>query len=783
MKGTLFSADFVKDASANLRLLEINTDTAFLNTELNSLDLTDFINVLSTNSITELVLVYKPTIHHGVIAKIESIIGTDASFITTVTKQEEDRNAIYPEAVTDADNKFILRLAYDEAALLDSTYAKNRLNIMNLFTLASGDGTNTYTVEYYHSSSNGVYNTITPTFNPAGLPDATIKDVDEIFNPIDFFKIGSEVEGETDQARWDAFIAANKADDKVIEKFSYHSSATVNNKLTSIRVFGIVYGSTLSWLPILSYKIPAILDHPTTALPEVSNTSYTNKLNDEHFYEFATNFIKETNRGILGTQKLELADGTFSRFDNTPVGTSVKSYFISGSPTLESDEAILVWGISGSTFPVGSYLTSSNVTYVDTVNLKYGAVIELDVNGDLLYVGPGKDFLVYNSASNVMSYKTAINLNPDTDYFTNKDGELVDIDAVNFFVSTDTDLTLVELDVEDTDTVIISGSTAINSIVAHNAPCFVEGTLVTLAGGSKKAIEEVKVGDLVLTYNLQTEQTEAQTVEATTAKKVSSTVQYGFEDGTYIEATNDHPLYSPKYGWVSNDIEYTKEKYSMNATQIASGFEILKSDGTTNVLLSINKVEETKTVYNLRHVNKNHNFFVWDFLASNRQLPTCFIQGTKITLSNDDEKNIEDIVIGDKVASFVDGKLVEAEVVGTDHRHTVESHAAACKELGDEIGVYTLNKSGLLFTPEHPFLTPEGYKSLVPDSNQEPYKSEQASLTLKVGDLVKNIDNLEGWEEVDTLTHFVLPKDTRVYNITVKDTHNYIANKYVVHNK
>ena len=388
-----------------------------------------------------------------------------------------------------------------------------------------------------------------------------------------------------------------------------------------------------------------------------------------------------------------------------------------------------------------------------------------------------------------MSYKTAINIDPDTDYFSNKDGGLVDIDAVNFFVSTDTDLTLVELDVEDTDTVIISGSTAINSIVAHNAPCFVEGTLITLADGSKKSIEEIKVGDLVLTYNLQTQKTEAQTVEATTAKKVSSTVQYGFEDGTYIEATNDHPLYSPKHGWVSNDVDYTKEKYNMNATQIASGFEILKSDGTNNVLLSIKKLEVSKTVYNLRHVSKNHNFFVWDFLASNREpppglyQPTCFIEGTKITLSNDDEKNIEDIVIGDKVVSFVDGKLVEAEVVGTDHRHTVESHAAACKELGDEIGVYTLNKSGLLFTPEHPFLTPEGYKSFVPDTNQEPYKSEQASLTLKLGDLVKNIDNLEGWEEVNTLTHFVLPKDTRVYNITVKDTHNYIANKYVVHNK
>ena len=636
MKGTLFSADFVKDASANLRLLEINTDTGFITSQLNSLDLSALINVLSTNTITELVLVYKEAVHWNVIAKIEEIIAVDAPFITSIVHQKEDRQTIYPDAVTDGDNKFILRLAYDEAAILDSTYAKNRLNIMNLFTSASGDGTNNSTIEYYHSSSNGLYNTITPTFNAAGFPDAVIKDVDEAFNPIDFYKIGSEVEGESDQERWNAFLAANKAEDKVIEKFSYHTSSIVNSKFTSVRVFGIVYGANLDWIDILSYKVPAVLDHPTSTLPEVNTGAYTNKLNDEHFYEYSTNFIKEANRGVLGLHKFEMADSTYKYFSSASVGDAVKSYFISGSPTLESDAAILTWGVSGSTLPGGSHLTSSNVTNVNRVNLEYGGVIELDVNGDTLYVGAGKDFLVYNSSSNVMSYETAIDINPEVHYFSNRNGELVDIDAVNFFVSSDTDLTLTELDVEDTDTIIISGSILSNSVVAHN---------------------------------------------------------YGH------------------FGY------------------------------------------------------------------------TCFIEGTKILLSNEDEKNIEDVVVGDKVFSYSDGKLVEADVIAIDHRHTVESHAAACKELGDEIGVYTINNSGLLFTPEHPFLTSEGYKSLVPALDQEPYKSEQAPLVLTTGDKVKNINNIEGWETVDSITHFVLPKDTKVYNITVKDTHNYIANKYVVHNK
>ena len=77
--------------------------------------------------------------------------------------------------------------------------------------------------------------------------------------------------------------------------------------------------------------------------------------------------------------------------------------------------------------------------------------------------------------------------------------------------------------------------------------------------------------------------------------------------------------------------------------------------------------------------------------------------------------------------------------------NTVGSHSDACKSLGDEPSLYTLigveNDWGIEFTPEHPFLTKEGWKSLVPDPNQEPYKSQQEPKVLKVGDFV----NFKRW--------------------------------------
>ena len=51
MKGILFSSDFVIDNNGNERLLEINTDTAFLNNALPLIDFTNFFLYLLINTL------------------------------------------------------------------------------------------------------------------------------------------------------------------------------------------------------------------------------------------------------------------------------------------------------------------------------------------------------------------------------------------------------------------------------------------------------------------------------------------------------------------------------------------------------------------------------------------------------------------------------------------------------------------------------------------------------------------------------------------------------------
>lgn len=122
--------------------------------------------------------------------RIESYISNNVSNITTITKQMEDNCAIYLEAVEDTDAKFILRLAYDEAAVLDSSYAKSELNLYSLFN--TYNDIQSVVPVYISSSEDGYINNITSSFNNSNLPDFVTKTEDEgaTVSSIEFVKLG-----------------------------------------------------------------------------------------------------------------------------------------------------------------------------------------------------------------------------------------------------------------------------------------------------------------------------------------------------------------------------------------------------------------------------------------------------------------------------------------------------------------------------------------------------------------------------------------------------------------
>jgi intein/homing endonuclease len=768
MKGTLFSADFVKDSTNNLRLLELNTDTVILDQELNNIDYTSFFNLLEDNNITTLDIIYKPYLHIDMVNHLTSLIATEAPFITTINLHDEEINSIYPVSIPDESNKFILRMCYDESAIFDSVYAKNRLNVYNLYTDQSF---NDYTVAHYHYSLNGIKNTLVHELNPNNVPDVAIKDVDESFNPIDFFKIGSEISGETIQDRWESFVLENRSEDKLIEQYHFHtSSIDGNNHLTSVRYFGIVCGTNLDVIDLHSYKISSIFELPTTLSNDYDPNLYTNKLPDHHYYEFTTNFIKNDSGGILSTHIIQRGDSTWAPISDFIVGDTVASYFISGSPQTENNLGLLTWESEGSNLPSGSFLTSSEVIYKEIKNLKYNGMIELKVDGDSVFSGINKQYLIYDTGSNKTSFKYITNINPETDFFYDINANLIDIDEANFYVTTDNNLEFIEIDVEETDTYIISGATSFNTVVSHNSPCFVEGTKILLENGEEKNIEDVVIGDVIMSCDMETHSPKTSKVLNIISKSVDQIVEYRFSMGGTLRSTLDHPIYVIGKGWssYSNDLSNALYKLEKPVNKIEIGDVVQLIDGNQSIE-SITLIEEKHKVYNLCEIEKYHNYFANNVLVHNR---ACFIAGTMVSLPNGEEKYIEDVEIGDIVLSYNESEKVIEEKTVVNKFNPIH----------DDLVQYIFsNGTKIMSTFDHPYyvngLNLASYK---PEWTNNRYDLPLNVVKINVGDKFTSLDG----ELVELISINELDKiDTQTYIISVEGNRNFFANKILVHNK
>jgi hypothetical protein len=657
MKGTLFSADFVKDANGNLRLLELNTDTGIVSEQINNIDWQSFVDILNNNSITKIDVIYKPSIHQSLVSNLSDFVSSSDTLITDFNIHPQDINTIYPTTIEDLNNTFILRIAYDESAIFDSTYCKNRLNLYKLYY---DENSSDMITQFYYTSSGENYNSLSYEINPSNIPDVSVKDIDETFNPIDFYKLGHS--NETNEERWNGLIQEISADDKLIEQYHFHSSSVdLDGCMISYRTFFIVYGAELDLVNIHSYKNTSIFDIPNDISSEITESNYSNKLNDYHYYEYTTNAVKTDASGLLSTEKIQMFDGDYKSLADVEVGDYIKSYYISGSPQVESDYTTMNWNYTGSEFPSGSFITSSVVVFKNTENLKYNGLIECVVDGDSLLSGTTKQFLVYDSGSNKTQFKHVVELNAETDYFYDYQGNLIKLDELNYYITTDSTVQLVELDVEDTDTYIISASTAFNAVVSHNAPCFIAGTEISLANGDIKNIEDIQIGDLVLTYNHDSNQVEHKEVEHMIHKIVDSTVRYIFNNNEFLECTLDHPLYSIEGQYVSYKPEQSKIQYELEVGQIEVGTKILLQDGSNLEIVSIEEKHKRVTVYNLHNVKDNHNFFANKMLVHNR----CFDFNTPIDMWDGSIKKIGEIKVGDLVKSIKNNSYVKGIVTNT----------------------------------------------------------------------------------------------------------------------
>ena len=752
MKGTLFSADFVKDSNNDLRLLELNTDTGFYDSVLSHFDFTGLHDIISSSNITNFHVISKRFQDKFVTELSQSL--ASQGVITSFNETIEEDYTIYPTVVEDAADKFILRLAYDESTVFDSTYCKDNSSVFTLFH----DNADTASVaEIYLTSSAGVYNSIRKETNPDNIPDLVVKSTESTGNKVHFVKLGgtgSAVE------KFDDFR------DKLVDGnyiLNYYNDATETYH-SSFRSYNIVYGNTLDIVNLANVKIDAILDKPTSlSRAEVDLTSSHYAINDKHFYEFSTNypFFQPVDGygGIFEEQSITSASGDSVPVVSASVGGQYQSYFISGSPDTDQVSVFGEWTSPGQTVPSGSYVTSSvlinsvkstlNKNLINNLTISGGASVRLTGNQHLL---------VYNSTEDVLTYKEAYKIDEDVDSFLKLDGTLADITSNTIEILDDTHSAYL-LDLEEVDTYIVDGAGLNIKVVAHNA-CFPAGTEITLADGDVKNIEDIQPGEEVISFDTAKKEFVTGRVSIVQKSIQEGLVTLTTETGEEVTSTLGHKMWTAD-GW-------------RDAKDIKEGDYLLNSKGDKTKIVSVKTEEGENTVYHLTNVGTAHTYFANGVLVHNYSMAMyCFIANTQVRMADNTFKNIQDVRVGDKVVTLNEktGKYEPKEVY------------QVLSPIHNDLVTYKLADGTVITsTYDHPFYGEDlNLVSYNPEATNTTYKLDKEVTQIYQGEKLVNF--LGERVEIEHIDAKLQEQNVKTYIIRVEDNHNFFANDILVHNK
>ena len=208
---------------------------------------------------------------------------------------------------------------------------------------------------------------------------------------------------------------------------------------------------------------------------------------------------------------------------------------------------------------------------------------------------------------------------------------------------------------------------------------------------------------------------------------------------------------------------------------VAKGSSILN---TQDVTISTKDISYTQNVHSVTTSNDISTVIVpppppapaVDYYTNNNQ-GSCFVKGSKVTMVDGSNKNIEDIVIGDILKGYNENNLV----IDFDHQMLDNRNRKP--------NLYGINNMGRLMTSEHPILTTLGWKSVDPSETErlEPHISNIIIGPLEIGDEIIMVDG--SITVINSIEIYEDQPQQEVYNFVLNGDNTYIVNDIVVHNK
>lgn len=157
-----------------------------------------------------------------------------------------------------------------------------------------------------------------------------------------------------------------------------------------------------------------------------------------------------------------------------------------------------------------------------------------------------------------------------------------------------------------------------------------------------------------------------------------------------------------------------------------------------------------------------------------RTTETCCLTGeTLISMADGTQKQIKDVVVGDKVLSY-NTETHKLEIT------TVETLIHVKRT--ELVYITFADGSQIKITPDHPMLSERGWIVYSPEKGQRAYPDiELQEKGTQIGDMIFSLSLLFDKEIVNM--EYVVCEEIDTYTFTTKDNHNYFAQGVLVHNK
>jgi hypothetical protein len=162
-----------------------------------------------------------------------------------------------------------------------------------------------------------------------------------------------------------------------------------------------------------------------------------------------------------------------------------------------------------------------------------------------------------------------------------------------------------------------SGSGSGSSVCSQARPpvittCFPAGTKILMSDGSEENIEDVEIGDSVVSFDEKTgEKVPGEVLELERPIR-DHMCELIFKDNSSIKLTNDHPVYT-KQGWKAIEPNLYE---NLKVSKLQVNDEV-KSIDEFKELIKINCWAETIQTYNLKTIKNHSNFFAENILVHN----------------------------------------------------------------------------------------------------------------------------------------------------------------------